>query len=316
MSEISLIIPCFNEEEVVLKSHERIEAAIKEVHKKFEIKSEIIYVDDGSTDKTLALLKGIIGDRKFYSLKIISFSRNFGHQLAISAGIDICKGDAAIIIDADLQDPPELIVDMIEKWLKGYDVVYGLRTKRKGESRFKLSSAKLFYRLLDYLSDIHIPQGTGDFRLIDKKVISVIKDMPESSRFLRGMISWVGFKQAPVEYVREKRYAGKTKYPFAKMISLAITGLTSFSVRPLRIATMAGFFFGILATILLVYVLWSKIYGNPVEGWTAIMASIFLLGGVQLFCLGIIGEYLGFVFLQQKNRPKYVISEVINSEKE
>ncbi|MFL6870732.1 MAG: glycosyltransferase, partial [Candidatus Azotimanducaceae bacterium] len=224
-------------------------------------------------------------------------------------GLDICNGDAVVLIDADLQDPPELISDMVEMWKSGFDVVYGQRTIRKGESVGKKLSSKLFYRFLSLLSDIPIPIGAGDFRLMDKKVVDVLRIMPESPKFFRGLVSWIGFEQVALPFVRESRAAGETKYGLKKMISLALTGITAFSTRPLKIATFGGIACAGLSACLFVYVIYSKLFGDPVVGWTAIMASIFLIGGMQLLCLGIIGEYVGSIFLQQKGRPTYVVKE-------
>ena len=300
---ISWIIPCFNEEEVIIKSlNEIIEVSDSIINYQWEL----IIVDDGSIDKTSELVRTFTNNK--FDIHLIRFSRNFGHQQAVQAGLDHCKGNAAIIIDADLQDPPHLAQKMINKWENGYHVVYGKRVKRIAENKFKILTAFLFYRLLNFLSGISIPNDTGDFRLIDREVIDVLKSMPEKGRFIRGLISWIGFRQTSIKYRRNKRAAGSTKYSIRKMISLALEGLTNFSRRPLRLATFLGFFFSIISFIGIIYVLYVRLFTLTwVPGWAAILLVILLSSGIQMICIGILGEYIGNIFFESKNRPLYVL---------
>jgi dolichol-phosphate mannosyltransferase len=258
-------------------------------------------------DKTSELIKEFTNNK--FDIHLIKFSRNFGHQNAVQAGLDYCKGFAAIIIDADLQDPPNLAENMINKWENGFQVVYGKRVQRIAENKFKIFTAFLFYRLLNFLSGIPIPNDTGDFRLIDREVIDVLNSMPEKGRFIRGLISWIGFRQTSIKYRRNKRAAGLTKYSLRKMISLALEGLTNFSRRPLRLATFLGFFFSIFAFLGIIYVLYVRLFTLTwVPGWAAILLAILLSSGIQMICIGILGEYIGNIFFESKNRPLYVLS--------
>ncbi|MDA7834664.1 glycosyltransferase family 2 protein [Methylophilaceae bacterium] len=304
-SFISVIVPCYNEEEVINHTHKRLTAVLS----KIKMKCEIIYVSDGSDDKTNSLLEKIHLNDNNGIVKIVFLSRNFGHQIAITAGIDYAKGDAVILIDADLQDPPELIPTMIEKWKEGYRVVYGQRKNRQGESRFKLFTAKYFYKTLTYLSDIHIPEDTGDFRLMDRKVVDVIKSMPEKDRFLRGMVAWLGFNQFALKYDRVERYAGESKYPFWKMVKFSIDAILSFSIKPLRIAMLLGFTSSIVSLGGILYAITKWMIGTPVVGWTLMFIAIMFFSGVQLISLGVIGEYIGRSYSETKNRPLYVIDK-------
>ena len=251
MKKISLVIPMYYEEEVAYKCYERISNVLKNINYKYDY--EIIFINDGSKDKTLEILEKIAEEDK--KVKIISFSRNFGHQAAVTAGLKEVNGDAIIIIDADLQDPPELIPEMMELWEQGNEVIYGKRKKRKGESTFKLLSAKIFYQTLNALSDVEIPKDTGDFRLVDRKVVDVINSLPEHNKFLRGLFSWVGFKQKAYEYERQERVAGKTKYPLKKMLKLASDGIISFSTKPLKIVGALGIISIVISMIILIYAL-------------------------------------------------------------
>lgn len=305
---VSIIVPMYFEELVAEECYKQLSIVMGSCSCAYEI----VFVNDGSTDRTLEILQGIA--EKDSHVRIISFSRNFGHQAAVTAGIDKAKGDALVIIDADLQDPPELIKDMLELWQQGYDVVYAKRKKRSGESFFKLLTAKLFYRFLDKMTDTRIPLDTGDFRLIDKKVADVLRKMPERNRFLRGMVSWVGFKQTPIEYEREERYAGETKYPLSKMIKFALDGIISFSAKPLKLAQLLGFASVILAIIVFIYSVIYRLSGgqNLVSGWTSIMTTVTFLGGVQLISIGILGEYIARMYDESKNRPLYIIEKEIN----
>ncbi|MBR0491115.1 MAG: glycosyltransferase family 2 protein [Clostridia bacterium] len=311
MKKISIVIPAYNEEEVLNKLIERLAILINNTPK-YEF--EVIFVNDGSKDKTLEILEEIAQKEK--RLKILSFSRNFGHQAAVTAGIKYVTGDAVVIIDADLQDPPELIPQMIELWEQGNEVIYGKRKKRKGESAFKLLSAKMFYKTLNALSDVEIPKDTGDFRLVDRKVINVINQMPEHNKFLRGLFSWVGFKQYAFEYERQERKAGKTKYPFKKMKKLASDGIISFSTKPLKMLGGIGILSIIISIGILIYSLISYALklNNLAPGWTSIMVTVTFLGGIQLLSVWIMSEYIARIYDETKQRPEYIIDKKINIE--
>ena len=309
MKKISAIIPMYNEEKVVKECYKRMTNVLTNLN---DYDYEIVFIDDGSKDKTFNLLQEIaILDTK---VKIISFTRNFGHQSAVIAGLKVVDGECAIIIDADLQDPPELIPDMIKLWEAGNKIIYGKRKKRKGESIFKISSAKIFYKTLNMLADVEIPRDTGDFRLVDKEAINVINKMPEHNKFLRGLWSWTGFKQVPFEYERDKRFAGKTKYPFRKMMKLAQDGIIGFSTKPLKIVGALGIASILISIIILVYALISYAFklNNLEPGWTSIMVTVTLFAGVQLVSLWIISEYIGRIYDEVKSRPQYIISKTIN----
>jgi dolichol-phosphate mannosyltransferase len=269
---------------------------------------ELIFVNDGSRDTTVDKLRKLVaGDEH---VRFISFSRNFGHQTAITAGMDVSSGEAVIIIDADLQDPPEVIIGMIEKWKAGYQVVYGKRLKRKGETFFKTFTAKMFYRTLNALTDVAIPVDTGDFRLIDRKVCDALKSMPERNRYVRGLISWIGFKQTAEEYVREERFAGETKYPLKKMLKLAADGLTSFSYKPLKLASLLGVFVCIFAVLYFLFIIVRNIFVNPnLSPLYTVGGLIILLNGIILLMLGILGEYISRISDESKGRPQYIIAE-------
>lgn len=310
MKKVSVVIPMYYEQEVVDVCYKRVKKVLEELKEKYE--HEIIFINDGSKDKTLDILQDIAKVDK--NVKIISFSRNFGHQAAVTAGLKYVTGDAIIIIDADLQDPPELIPDMIEKWEQGYEVIYGKRKKRNGESAFKLLTAKAFYTTLNKLSDVDIPGDTGDFRLVDKKVVDVINSLPEHNKFLRGLFSWVGFEQYEYEYERKERYAGKTKYPLKKMLKLASDGIIGFSTKPIKVIGGLGITFVIVSIVILLYFILSKIFGwtNMVKGWTSIMFATTFVGGIVLLSLWIIGEYLVRIYDEAKQRPQYIIKKKIN----
>ncbi|ERI93072.1 glycosyltransferase, group 2 family protein [Clostridiales bacterium oral taxon 876 str. F0540] len=307
---ISIVVPMYFEEKVVDECYKRLSNVVTDNGLNYEL----IFVNDGSTDKTLELLSKIA--EKDPHVKVVSFSRNFGHQIAVTAGLDKAKGDAVVIIDADLQDPPELIPDMIKLWEQGYDVVYGKRKKRDGESWFKLTSAKMFYRFLDKMSTVKIPVDTGDFRLVDKKVIDALKKMPEHNRFLRGMCSWVGYKQIALEYERKERFAGETKYPLKKMLKFALDGIFSFSVKPLKLAEYLGSI-AILTTLAIIfYSIVSSVIGlrSIALGWTLSLTFITFFGGIQLLSIGIVGEYIARIYDESKERPLYIIDKEINLE--
>ena len=302
---LSIIVPCFNEEEVIAETFERLLRIAFEVK---NLDTEIIFVDDGSNDLTPVILQKLVDKENF--VKAIFLSRNFGHQIAVTAGIDASRGDAVVIIDADLQDPPEVIHNMILEWQKGYDVVYGKRIDRKGESIFKKLTAKMFYRILNMLSDVYIPLDTGDFRLISKNVVQNLKQMPEKDRFLRGMISWVGFRQTAIKYHRDKRFAGVSKYPLRKMLRFASDGILSFSTKPLQISIGLGMVSSFLSLLVICYALFLRIFTNIwVEGWTALMIAVLFIGGIQLLCIGILGNYIGRIYDESKNRPLYLVRQ-------
>lgn len=313
MKKISVVVPMYYEEEVVKECYTRLNNVFKELN---TYDYEFIFVDDGSKDRTLELLEKIaMNDKK---VKIISFSRNFGHQCAVTAGLKFTTGDAVIIIDADMQDPPELIKEMIDLWEEGNEVIYAKRKARRGESRFKLFTAKMFYKVLDGVSDVKIPQDTGDFRLADKKVVNVINDLPEHNKFLRGLFSWVGYKQIPLEYERKERFAGKTKYPLKKMFKLAIDGIISFSNKPLKILGVIGIFSIIISFGILVYSLISYLFklNNLTAGWTSLMVTITFFSGVQLLSIWLMSEYISRIYDESKGRPQYIIDKLINMDKD
>ena len=304
---LSLIIPCYNEEQVIAETIRRITQFCTELT---DLEAELIFIDDGSQDHTLSLLRDYAA--KDSRIKVICFARNFGHQIAVTAGMDAARGDAVVLIDADLQDPPEVIHQMIEKWREGYDVVYGTRTARKGESIFKRSSARGFYRLLNKLSDVPIPLDTGDFRLMTRPIVDSLKAMPERDRFVRGMVSWVGFKQIAVPYQRAERFAGKSKYPLGKMLRFATDGILSFSAKPLQMSISLGILAACIAMAGIFYAIGMRIFTDIwVEGWTALMIAILFLGGVQLICVGILGEYIGRIYNEVKHRPLYIVEEYL-----
>ena len=309
IKKLSIIIPMYYEEKVVNECYKRLKEMVEKL-KGYDY--ELIFVNDGSKDNTLNLLEEIAKNNN--KVKIISFSRNFGHQAAVTAGLKYVTGDAIAIIDADLQDPPEEIPEMLKLWEQGYEVIYGKRKSRKGESAFKLLTAKMFYNTLDALSDVEIPKDTGDFRLVDRKVVNTINEMPEHNKFLRGLFSWVGYKQIPFEYERQERFAGKTKYPLKKMLKLASDGIISFSTKPLKLVGYVGIFSILLSLIILIYSLVSFAFNlnNLTAGWTSIMVTVTFFAGVQLLSIWIISEYIGRIYDESKNRPQYIIDKKVN----
>lgn len=313
MKKVSVVIPMYYEEEVAKTCYDRVVKVLKSIE---DYTYEIIFINDGSKDKTLEILENIAKEDS--NVKIISFSRNFGHQAAVTAGIKYVTGDAIVIIDADLQDPPELITEMIKLWEQGNEVIYGKRKLRKGESKFKLLTAKMFYKTLNALSDVDIPKDTGDFRLVDRKVIDVVNSMPEHNKFLRGLFSWVGFKQTAYEYERKERVAGKTKYPLKKMIKLAADGIISFSSKPLKIVGGLGIVSIVISLVILIYSLISYMFelNNLMPGWTSIMVAITLFSGVQLLSIWIMSEYIARIYDETKNRPQYIVDKKINIDEE
>lgn len=309
MKKISIVIPVYNEEKVLEISYNKIKNILENIEK---YDYEIIFINDGSKDNSLNILEGITNAND--KAKVISFSRNFGQEAALTAGLKYVTGDAVVIIDADLQDPPELIPEMLKLWEQGNEVIYGKRKRRKGESAFKLLSAKMFYKTLNALSDVEIPKDTGDFRLVDRKVVDVINSMPEHNKFLRGLFSWVGFKQYSYEYKRNERAAGKTKYPFKKMWKLATDGIVSFSTKPLKIVGGIGVLTIILSICILIYSLISFALklNNLTPGWTSIMVAITLFSGVQLLSIWIMSEYIARIYDETRKRPEYIIDKKIN----
>jgi dolichol-phosphate mannosyltransferase len=302
---VSIVVPCYNEEAVLGTLHSRLNSMFESVE---TTTFEIIFADDGSCDQTPEILRQLqTSDSR---VRVVSLSRNFGHQIAVTAGLEHARGDAVVIIDADLQDPPELIPEMIARWRDGYHVVYGMRTDRSGESAFKLQTAKLFYRLINRLSKVQIPIDVGDFRLMDRRVVDVLLSMPERDRFLRGMISWIGFRQVAVKYARAERPAGQSKYPLFKMLQFAADGVLSFSLTPLRLALWVGFLSIGLAFAGILYALIIRLYTKDwIRGWASIFTAVLFIGGAQLVTLGIIGEYIGRIYAEVKRRPLYVVQE-------
>lgn len=311
MNKVSIVIPMYYEEEVARECYNRLKKVLDGLK---NYQNEIIFVNDGSKDKTLEILTEIAKENT--NVKVISFARNFGHQAAVTAGLKFVTGDVILIIDADLQDPPELLPEMLKLWEQGNEVIYGERKSREGESKFKLFTAKMFYKTLNALSDVEIPRDTGDFRLVDRKVVDVINSMPEHNKFLRGLFSWVGFKQEAFEYERQERFAGKTKYPLKKMIKLASDGIISFSTKPLKIVGGLGIITILISLIILIYSLISYFTGHSAQaGWTSLIVTVTLLSGVQLLSLWIISEYIGRIYDDTKKRPQYIIDKKINIEK-
>lgn len=300
----SIIIPIFNEEGNINKLYQRLKSVLKNIDSDIEY----IFINDGSKDNSIHLIKSLAEEDS--DVKYINFSRNFGHQIAVTAGLDRSSGDRIVIIDADLQDPPELIIDMFNKMNEGYEVVYAKRKARKGESWLKKFTAKMFYRILKAITSVNIPVDTGDFRIMDRKIVDALKDMPEQQKFLRGQISWIGFNQTYIEYERDERYAGETGYTYKKMIRFALDGITSFSNFPLKFASICGFVVSGIAFIVMIYALYSRFISKDyIEGWTSIIISVLFLGGIQLISIGIIGEYISRLSSNVRNRPLYIIRE-------
>jgi dolichol-phosphate mannosyltransferase len=305
---LSVIVPCYNEEESLPELYRRVSNVC---HNCVGDSYELVLINDGSKDNTWRTMCKLTETDKH--VLAVDLSRNYGHQIALSAGLQICRGERVLILDADLQDPPEVLPEMMARMESGFDVVYGQRIKRDGENIFKKSSAFAFYRLLNSLAEINIPQDTGDFRLMSRRAVDILNRMPEQHRFIRGMVSWIGMRQDALLYERSARFAGKTKYPLSKMIRFALDAITGFSIRPLRIASYLGFCFGIATMILMIYVFIQYYRGFNIEGWTSLAIIILSLGTVQLFVAGIMGEYLGRLYIQSKERPIFLIQEVVCS---
>ena len=303
---LSVVAPCFNEEGVLHELYRR----ISQVLDGSGVTWELVLVNDGSRDRTPEIMRELHAQDE--RVKVVDFARNFGHQIAVTAGMDYARGDAVVLIDADLQDPPELILEMLARWREGYEVVYAIRAERKGETWFKEFTAKMFYRIIYKITDINIPMDTGDFRLMDRKVVDALKTMHEKHRFMRGMSVWVGFRQTGVTYVRAERYAGETKYPLKKMLKFAMDGITSFSYFPLQVATYFGFAAALLAVLGIFVTIILRLSGSHAFfGQATTLVSVLFLGGVQLICLGIIGEYLGRIYDEVKGRPLYIVREAL-----
>ncbi|MBA3314336.1 MAG: glycosyltransferase family 2 protein [Planctomycetota bacterium] len=300
---LSVVVPCFNEQEVLRETHRRLSASLDAL----SIDYEIVYVDDGSHDDTATILRSLQSDDDH--VRVVRFSRNFGHQIAVTAGMDHAAGDAIVLIDSDLQDPPELIGEFLKRWREGYEVAYGQRTERDGETAFKRATASAFYRLLRSVTSVDIPPDTGDFRLMDRQVVEAIRRMPEQDRFVRGMVSWVGFRQAAVPYRREARFAGISKYPFRRMLRLAIDAIVSFSPLPPRLASFTGLAtLGCAAAALLV-ISALAIMGRGLSLGAVVLLAVLVLGGVQLVAVGLLGEYVSRIYRQVQGRPLYVVRE-------
>lgn len=304
---LSLVLPIFNEEPVIPELHKRLQSFLGDVGECWEV----IFVDDGSRDRSREMLRDLVAQEPRY--KLVGFARNFGHQIAITAGVDYAEGEAVVVMDADLQDPPEVVKAMIEKWREGFDVVYAVRTKREGETWFKKVTAAAFYRLLRKMIRIEIPLDAGDFRLMSRQVVVALRTLRETHRFVRGMVSWVGFKQTAVYYERPARFAGETKYPLRKMMRFAIDGVTSFSTVPLRFATWLGMAAGVVAIGAAFWALWTKFFGTGVvPGWTTLMMLVAFGSSAQLLMTGILGEYIGRIYEEVKRRPLYLVGEARN----
>ena len=312
MTKLSIVIPCYNEEACLDELHARVAAAARAA---VGTDHEIVLVNDGSKDGTWAAMQRLSATDP--QLTAINLSRNHGHQLALTAGLDLARGDLILILDADLQDPPELLPDMIEMMAaEAADVVYAVRRARAGEGFAKKASAAFFYRLLARLTDTDIPLDTGDFRLMSRRALDAFLSLPEQARFIRGMVAWIGFKQVPFAYDRAERHAGETHYPLAKMLALAFDAITGFSTAPLRFASHAGLVLTASTVFVLIYILAAWMFGQTIQGWTSLMLVVLGLGAVQMFVLGMIGEYLGRLYIEAKKRPLYIVADVIGGSRE
>ena len=304
---LSLVLPIFNEEAVVPELHARLQQFLP----RLGLETEVIFVDDGSRDRSLELLRALASAEPRY--RVLSFARNFGHQAAITAGLDNARGEAVVVMDADLQDPPEVVLEMVVKWREGFDVVYGRRRSRQGETWLKLFTARSFYRIFAAMIPIEVPLDTGDFRLISRRIVTVLRELRETHRFVRGLVAWLGFRQTAVLYDRPARFAGETKFPLGKMIRFAIDGITSFSILPLRFATYLGMLISAGSVAVAVWAVLARfVFHATVPGWTTVIVLVSLLAAVQLIMTGILGEYIGRIYEQVKARPLYVLAERIN----
>ena len=307
-TKLSVVIPCYNEEAVIRELYRRVTLACRSL---VGDSYELVLVNDGSFDETWAMLQELAhnDDR----IVAVDLSRNHGHQLALSAGLSLARGERILVIDADLQDPPELLPEMIRLMDNGADVVYGQRVERDGETWFKRVTASAFYRLLLRMTDVEIPPDTGDFRLISRRVLDALLAMPEQQRFIRGMVAWIGFRQVPLEYRRDRRFAGETKYPLRKMLTFALDAITGFSTMPLRISLYIASILLVIALLLIIFVFFSWLYLGTVPGWTSIFLGMLVFASVQLFSLAVIGEYLGRIYVQTKQRPLFIIREIVSA---
>ncbi len=304
---LSIIIPFYNEHEVIIECQSRIASAIDAL----DMRVEIIYINDGSTDNSLTLLTELIDTDP--RIKILDLSRNFGKEIAMTAGLDAAQGDAVVVIDADLQDPPELIIDMVKAWREGFDVVYAKRTERKGESFLKKATARLFYKLINAISDYDIPENVGDFRLMSRQAVNALNQVRESKRFMKGLFAWIGFPQKAIEYSRDPRFAGETSWNYLKLTKFAIEGISSFTQEPLRLATYAGVMTAFGAFLLgLYFVAKTLLFGEVIQGFPTLITVILFFSGVQLLSIGILGEYIGHMFIESKHRPLYFIKKKYN----
>ena len=306
MPGLSIVVPCYNEEACLAALHERLSAAARSA---VGTDYELVLVNDGSRDRSWEMMRQLAAEDP--RVVAVNLSRNHGHQLALTAGLDLCGGDEILIIDADLQDPPELLPVMLETMHEAEaDVVYGVRKSRRGDTAFKRATAHGFYRLLSRATEVDIPLDTGDFRLMTRRALDALLAMPEQARFIRGMVAWIGFKQVPLAYDRDERFAGETKYPLKKMIRFALDALTGFSSAPLKLASFAGFALSIGSILLMLYILIAFISGVNVPGWTSLMLVVVVLGAVQMFVLALMGEYIGRLYNEVKHRPLYIVAEV------
>ena len=306
MPALSIVVPCFNEEACLPALYERLSAAARKVAGE---DYEIVLVNDGSSDGSWPIMRGMAGDDGH--VVAVNLSRNHGHQLALTAGLDLCRGDTVLIIDADLQDPPELLSDMVQAMREqDADVVYGVRRSRSGETAFKRATAHGFYRLLSKATEVDIPLDAGDFRLMSRRALDALLAMPEQARFIRGMVAWIGFRQAPFAYDRQERFAGSTKYPFKKMLRFALDALTGFSSAPLKLASHVGLALSIGSLILILYIAYAWAAGRNIQGWTSLMLVVVVIGAVQMFVLALMGEYIGRLYNEAKGRPLYIVQEV------
>jgi len=306
MTALSIVVPCYNEQECLAALHQRLTASARKAAGE---DYELVLVNDGSNDRTWHMMRELAA--KDPRLVAIDLSRNHGHQLALTAGLDLCKGARILIIDADLQDPPELLGDMLETMRREEaDVIYGVRSSRAGETRFKRATAHAFYRMLSRATDVDIPVDAGDFRLMSRRALDALLAMPEQARFIRGMVAWIGFKQVPFAYKRDERFAGVTKYPMRKMVRFAFDALTGFSSAPLKLASHAGLWLAAGSVLIVAYILFGWLSGRTVPGWTSLMLVVVVLGAVQMFVLGLMGEYIGRLYSQAKQRPLYIVQEI------
>jgi glycosyltransferase involved in cell wall biosynthesis len=305
---LTLVLPIYNEEDVIPELHGRLQAFLST----FDFETEVVFVNDGSRDRSMELLRGVAAAEPRY--RVLSFARNFGHQAAITAGMDFARGEAVVVMDADLQDPPEVVQQMVARWREGFDVVYGRRRSREGETWFKVMTARWFYRLFALMIPIEVPLDAGDFRLMSRRVVVALRELREAHRFVRGMVAWVGFKQTDVPYDRPGRFAGETKYPLRKMVRFALDGITSFSVLPLRFSTYLGIAMNIGSMAIILWALLAKyVFERVVPGWTFIVVLVAVFSGVQLLMVGILGEYVGRIYEEVKRRPLYIVADTVNA---